>query len=300
MAEGHVRRSVQEWHQGLTIPGDLWGVLSACQPSEMIQFNHSTSPDLNNLRSKKNKIQKTNINGEVVLFVNFVLFSKKRSLSLLFISLPVFSCSGLLVRFPCQLRFKHLLWKQRSVVWKSPAEAFKGCGSQAKSNIWVWSDWEVHKRNLFIPTHQMRISSAVRKHFRVLGKESWQVTGWDPWCERSWWVITVGSVRLGCSLLLQWHEQQNFKLLMRYSFSAYLCCANIKLTSNISVSFLLPSWKTFITPSAAVKSWRQSLVRSRELEWVQFISVYLYSTIQNKCHPVTFYRESRQFKVWFN
>lgn len=72
------------------------------------------------------------------------------------------------------------VWKQRSVTWKSPTETFKGCGSQAKSNIWVWSDGEVHRRNLFIrppdPHPQMRISTAVRIHRRVLGNKSWQVT----------------------------------------------------------------------------------------------------------------------------
>ena len=70
----------------------------------------------------------------------------------------------------CQSCFKHLLWKQRSVTWKCPAEAFKGCGSQTKSNIWVWSVWVVHGRNLFIHTHpQMRISAAVRMHLKSFG-----------------------------------------------------------------------------------------------------------------------------------
>lgn len=70
-------------------------------------------------------------------------------------------------------------WKQRSVEWKSPTEAFKGCGSQVKSNIWVWSIWEVHCGNLFIPCPQMRIYAAVRMHLRVLGIGPWQVTGCD-------------------------------------------------------------------------------------------------------------------------
>lgn len=63
------------------------------------------------------------------------------------LSLPY---SSLLVKL--QLCIKHLLWEQRSVVWKSPTEAFKGCRSQAKSNIWVWSGGEVRRRKSFHPS----------------------------------------------------------------------------------------------------------------------------------------------------
>lgn len=98
---------------------------------------------------------------------------------------------GLLVRLLCQLRFKHLLCKQRSAVWKSPTEAFKGCGSPAKSNIWAWSGREVHRRNLFIPPPQMRISAAVRMHLRVLGNNSRQVTGRDRFAKESDYTIRL-------------------------------------------------------------------------------------------------------------
>lgn len=46
---------------------------------------------------------------------------------------------------------------------KHPTEAFKGCRSQAESNIWVWSGAEAHTRNLFIPPQPPdEYSAAVR------------------------------------------------------------------------------------------------------------------------------------------
>lgn len=116
-----------------------------------------------------------------------VMFAKLQAfLILLFFlsshgSLCLFLCSGLPVRLLCQLCFKHLLWEQRSVAWKSPTEAFKGYGSQAKSNIWVWNGGEVHRRNLFIPPPQMRIFCSCQNASQGFGEWVQQVTGWDTY-----------------------------------------------------------------------------------------------------------------------
>ena len=146
------------------------------------------------------------------------------------------SRSGLLVRLLCQLCFKHLLWEQRSVAWKSPTEAFKGCGSQAKSNIWVWNGGEVHRRNLFIPPPQMRISAAVRMHLRVLGNESQQVTGWDTYTKEADYNIP----RLGQATHHSCHKKK-YHWVLSFSYdipSVYPTVRMFSLYRQTSLSFL--------------------------------------------------------------
>lgn len=149
-----------------------------------------------------------------------------------------FSCSGLLVRLLCQLCFKHLLWEHRSVVWKSPTEAFKGCGSQAKSNICVWSGGEVHRRNLFIPPPQMRISAAVRMHLRVLGNESQQVTWWDTYTnEADYNIPLLGQAALHCC-----RRKGKYYWILSFSYdipSVYASVRTWSLYQKTFLSFLL-------------------------------------------------------------